>query len=97
MKLCCCRKSQIDAKEFRDRFFSMFGHTDNADVLFQEMVMLVPNLKKKAQLLSLCQDPWKGIASAAAESGSRTDEAPTSAVAGNTDSAATPANEGASK
>jgi hypothetical protein len=51
-----CRSGAISALEFHDRFFSIFGQYAAAELLYLQMVLLVPVPPKRLQLLQLAKN-----------------------------------------
>jgi hypothetical protein len=46
-----CRTGQIDAVEFKDRFFGIYGREQAAQQLYMEISLLVPNPARRMALL----------------------------------------------
>jgi hypothetical protein len=58
LSTCCTphRTGQIDAVEFKDRFFGIYGQEQAAQQLFVEMCLLVPNPARRMALLAAAPD-----------------------------------------
>lgn len=54
------RTGAIPAQEFQDRFFSIFGSVEDAQLLYLQMALLVPNPAKRLQLLQLAPNVSSG-------------------------------------
>ena len=48
-----CRLDEIVAAELRDRYVSIFGSSNEAELAYIEMAMAVPQLEKRCRLLEL--------------------------------------------